>query len=328
MNAARRGKTLSVSLFRIRGGVREFSSAYVPKSRDMTEHDGEILINFLQRNNSITCLTGAGISTESGIPDYRSKGVGLYDRENHKPILHQEFMRSEVHRNRYWARNYVGYQYFSIREPNENHIQINNLEEAGHIKHLITQNVDGLHIKAGSRNLVELHGNSHRAFCLNCKKLVSRAKMQVWMKEINSNWHRPEDLIQSQDMAPDSDAVLTNEIIEGFQMCPCPYCGGDLKPDVVFFGDNVNYDIVTNCYQHVAETDALLVIGSSLEVWSGFRFAREAFKLGKEVMVLNIGETRADRFVEKNKDQNYNFTHLEIQSSKILKYATDQLEII
>ena len=100
MNAARRGKTLSVSLFRIRGGVREFSSAYVPKSRDMTEHDGEILINFLQRNNSITCLTGAGISTESGIPDYRSKGVGLYDRENHKPILHQEFMRSEVHRLR------------------------------------------------------------------------------------------------------------------------------------------------------------------------------------------------------------------------------------
>ena len=99
MNAARRGKTLSVSLFRIRGCAREFSSAYVPKSRDMTEHDGEILINFLQRNNSITCLTGAGISTESGIPDYRSKGVGLYDRENHKPILHQEFMRSEIHRS-------------------------------------------------------------------------------------------------------------------------------------------------------------------------------------------------------------------------------------
>ena len=100
MNAARRGRTLSVSLFRIRNGIREFSSAYVPKSRDMPEHDGEILINFLQRNNSITCLTGAGISTESGIPDYRSKGVGLYDRENHKPILHQEFMRSEVHRSR------------------------------------------------------------------------------------------------------------------------------------------------------------------------------------------------------------------------------------
>ena len=100
MNAARRGRTLSVSLFRIRNGIREFSSAYVPKSRDMTEHDGEIFINFLQRNNSITCLTGAGISTESGIPDYRSKGVGLYDRENHKPILHQEFMRSEVHRSR------------------------------------------------------------------------------------------------------------------------------------------------------------------------------------------------------------------------------------
>ena len=96
-------------------------------------------------------------------------------------ILWQPYLWTKV-RNRYWARNYVGYQYFSIREPNENHIQINNLEEAGHIKHLITQNVDGLHIKAGSRNLVELHGNSHRAFCLNCKKLVSRAKMQVWMK--------------------------------------------------------------------------------------------------------------------------------------------------
>ena len=150
------------------------SMSYVPAAREMQNDDGQIFTQFLNRNDKITCLTGAGISTESGIPDYRSKGVGLYDRKNHKPIQHMDFVRSEKWRQRYWARNYVGYQYFSVRRPNTNHYEINKLKEHGKIKHLITQNVDGLHIKAGTLDLVELHGNSHRVFCLDCQMMLPR----------------------------------------------------------------------------------------------------------------------------------------------------------
>jgi len=309
--------------------VRAFSTAYVPKSREVTNADGEQLVRFFERNPAgVTCLTGAGISTESGIPDYRSKGVGLYDRKNHKPILHQEFLKSKSHRQRYWARNYVGYQYFSVRQPNENHHRISDLVRSSRIANLITQNVDGLHIKAGSTQLTELHGNSHRAFCLDCKHIISRAKLQDMLRNQNQHWHRPEDLITSSDMAPDSDAVLTADVISGFEMCSCPRCGGVLKPDVVFFGDNVNYTLVKDCYNQVANSSALLVIGTSLEVWSGFRFCREAFTLDKDVMIINIGETRADRFVEKNKEKKiFNFEHLHVQSSDVLAHACRRLGV-
>ena len=128
-------------------------------------------------------------------------------------------------------------------------------------------------------------------------------------------------------MAPDSDAVLTAEVISGFKMCPCPKCGGVLKPDVVFFGDKVNYTLVQDCYSQVANTDALLIIGSSLEVWSGFRFCREAFNHNKDVMIINIGETRADRFVEKNREKISKYTHLHVQSSEVLRYACNELGV-
>ena len=135
-----------------------------------------------------------------------------------------------------------------MRAPNANHVEINRLKELGHIRYLITQNVDGLHIKAGSTDLVELHGNSHRVHCLDCRRMLSRHKLQDMMRSYNKHWHKPEDLVKSHDMAPDADAVLTNEEIDGFKMFPCPHCGGRLKPDVVFFGDNVNYQLVQLCY--------------------------------------------------------------------------------
>jgi len=292
-------------------------SAYVPSCRQISDVDLETFSTFLSRNAALFCLTGAGISTESGIPDYRSKGVGLYDRENHKPILHQEFVQSTRHRQRYWARNFVGYEYFSIRAPNQTHHAINDLMSRGKIHHLVTQNVDGLHIKAGSRNLVELHGNSHRVLCLDCGKITSRSFLQKLFIEANEHWAQP--VMENTVMAPDADAVLTSDQIDGFCPVSCPHCKtGTLKPDVTFFGDNVNGHLVQDCYDKVADSDGVLVVGSSLFVWSGFRFVREAIQLGKDVLVINIGETRADDLARKQNLSRQKYTRLAVNSSSIL----------
>lgn len=295
---------------------KSVKSMFVPAARSINEYDLKAFSMFLNRNESLFCLTGAGISTESGIPDYRSKGVGLYDRENHKPITHQEFTRSAHKRQRYWARNYVGYKYFAIRQPNENHFAIDKLIKRGKIRNLVTQNVDGLHLKAGSHDLVELHGNNHRVVCLDCRRIIARQKLQLLLDEANVNWETP--ITEETKMAPDADSILTPEEIEGFQVCDCPYCGGILKPDVTFFGDNVNYNLVQSCYESVRNNDACLVVGSSLFVWSGFRFIREAISNGKDVFVINIGETRADAFAKKNNLSSTRYSKCEVQASLLL----------
>ncbi|XP_015592835.1 NAD-dependent protein deacylase Sirt4 [Cephus cinctus] len=262
---------------------------FVPKCEPVKCKDVEILKQFLDNTGSLCVLTGAGISTESGIPDYRSADVGLYARKGHRPVLYKEFCDSEAVRKRYWARNYVGWPRFSSFQPNVTHITLKNLEDTGKVRCIITQNVDSLHKKAGSINVIELHGTAFQVMCLSCDKKISRAAFQETLKELN-----PDMNVTSNMMRPDGDVDLSQEKIEGFKFPSCSNCGGILKPDIVFFGDNVSRDVVEHVKSEVVAADSLLVLGSSLTVFSGYRIVLQAVDAKKPVAIVNIGETRAD----------------------------------
>ncbi|EDO35866.1 predicted protein [Nematostella vectensis] len=248
------------------------------------------LDEFIAENPKIFVITGAGISTESGIRDYRSEGKGLYAITNDRPMEYQVFLKSAVMRQRYWARNYVGWPEFGSRQPNEAHYALAKLETLGSVHSLVTQNVDALHTKAGSKNVIELHGCSHRVICLGCNQITARTALQKRMIEFNPDWHAV-----GQGQAPDGDTFLTSEAVKDFKVPPCKACGGILKPEVVFFGDSVPKQIVNIAYDRLAESDALWIIGSTVEVYSSYRFATEASKQGKPIAILNIGKTRADK---------------------------------
>lgn len=275
---------------------------YVPKiNRAFDTLNFNRIKQGLNSASKITVITGAGCSTESGIPDYRSPGVGLYARKgkDHKPILGYEIANSASKRQRYWARNFVGYPTFAATEPSTVHKWLANWEHGkldtlkpSKLKHLITQNVDGLHVKAGHKNITELHGCTHRTNCLDCGSQVDRMSLQQDFVDLN-----PEFLVGGiYEMAPDADAVIENSLIDKFTMVDCISCGSDrLKPDVVFFGDNVPRNTVDLCYNMVDGSDCLLVLGSTLEVYSSFRFARRASEKNTPIYIVNIGPTRADK---------------------------------
>lgn len=244
------------------------------------------LADLLSRSDSCVVLTGAGCSTESGIPDYRGPS-GEWKR--HKPMLFDEFRRSERNRRRYWARNFAGWPRVRDARPNAAHRAIAELEETGSIAHLITQNVDGLHFAAGSRNVVELHGNANRVVCLGCGDRFARIEMQQILADANPHWDP--GVVRH---APDADAAVEDEKIEDFVVPACSHCGADLKPDVVFFGESVPKRDVELASNLVSDSDLLLVVGSSLMVWSGFRFVRQAHAAGIDVAIVNIGATRGD----------------------------------
>jgi NAD-dependent deacetylase sirtuin 4 len=245
----------------------------------------ERLCAFLRVRRAVV-LTGAGCSTDSGIPDYRGAGRPARPRV---PIQHDAFTRSAEVRKRYWARATVGWPWFSSCLPNAAHQGIASLERAGRVVGVITQNVDRLHHAAGSRRVVELHGALADVICLACGRLVARDDVHARLLEENAGW-----LQGGADFAPDGDAEIAAERIAGFRVVDCTACGGPLKPHVVFFGGSVPPSTLAAAWALFEEADAVLVLGSSLAVFSGFRFVRRAASEGKPIAIVNRGPTRAD----------------------------------
>lgn len=247
------------------------------------------LAGFLARHPRTLVLTGAGLSTASGIPDYRDRdGV----RRGKEPIQGPDFRRSSAVQRRYWARSMVGWPALARARPNAGHAALAALEGAGRIASLLTQNVDGLHQQAGSHAVLELHGNIHSVICLDCRVRVPRAFVQTQLVGANPA------LAGSLAMPlPDGDAQLEPGALEDFQLPACSHCGGTLMPDVIFFGDNLPA-ARSACAQAAMEAaDALLVVGSSLMVYSGFRFCRMAAAAAKPIAAVNLGRTRADELI-------------------------------
>jgi NAD-dependent deacetylase sirtuin 4 len=230
-------------------------------------------------------LTGAGCSTESGIPDYRGAGRPV----GRQPIQHGAFVREPAVRQRYWARATVAWERFSSARPNPAHDALATLERRGAIRGIITQNVDRLHHAAGSQRVVELHGALAEVRCLTCRAIEPRAAVQVRLLAANPTW-----LDRTDALAPDGDAEIPADDVRDFQVPVCLPCGGPLTPDVVFFGGSVPPDKVAAAWSLLDEAEALVVVGSSLTVWSGFRFARGAAERGLPIALVNRGPTRAD----------------------------------
>jgi NAD-dependent SIR2 family protein deacetylase len=232
---------------------------------------------------SILVLTGAGVSTESGIPDYRGEGK----TERH-PMTLDVFMGTEAARARYWARSYVGWSVIANAKPNASHFALAQAESLGRISHIITQNVDSLHQQAGSKKVTELHGRLDKVICMTCRALIYRLRMDDLIEDLNPAIRK--DL--SVEFTPDGDAEV--EAASDFRIPPCPGCGGILKPDVVFFVESVPSERVASTMEQLERAEALLVAGSSLTVNSGMRFARAANKAGKPIVIVNVGPTKAD----------------------------------
>ncbi|KAM5311659.1 NAD-dependent protein lipoamidase sirtuin-4, mitochondrial isoform 1-T1 [Glossophaga mutica] len=301
---------------------------FVPPSPPVDPEKVKELQRFITLSKRVLVMTGAGISTESGIPDYRSEKVGLYARTDRRPIQHRDFVRSTAVRQRYWARNFVGWPQFSSHQPNPAHWALSYWERRAKLYWLVTQNVDALHTKAGSQRLTELHGCMHRVLCLDCGEQTPRGVLQERFAALNPVWSA-----EAHGLAPDGDVFLTEEQVRSFQVPSCARCGGPLKPDVVFFGDTVNRDKVDFVHRRVKEADSLLVVGSSLQVpdlvrvaavpfaslsqapcrvhpflhlqisslclllaqvYSGYRFILTAQEKKLPIAIMNIGPTRAD----------------------------------
>ncbi|MGQ4878271.1 NAD-dependent protein deacetylase [Billgrantia sp. LNSP4103-1] len=246
----------------------------------------ERLRDFLRCHPRLAVLTGAGVSTDSGIPDYRD-ATGAW--KSAPPMQHQQFMSSHAARQRYWARALVGFRALHGARPGDAHRALARLEQAGVVHGIVTQNVDGLHQKAGSRRVIDLHGRAEQVRCMACGALRMRHDLHAELAERNPEWGDTEA-----EVRPDGDADLETDF-SSFVVPGCCRCGeGIWKPDVVFFGDSVPRDRVSRARALVDEAEALLVVGSSLMVYSGFRFARQADASGKPIACLNLGRTRAD----------------------------------
>jgi NAD-dependent deacetylase sirtuin 4 len=248
----------------------------------------------LLRGRTVAVLSGAGISTESGIPDYRGPGTTARARQ---PIRFQEYAASAEGRARYWARAMVGWPRFAAAAPNEGHRAIASLQRRGVVDGLITQNVDELHQRAGSPSVVELHGTLHRVRCLECGGLEPRTQVHARVVADNpelehARVHDPE----AADVRPDGDVELPTRLLAGFRPPSCLRCGGRLKPDVVFFGESVPAEVVEHAHACLSAADALLVVGSSLAVFSGYRFVRRASERGQPIVIVNLGATRGDDY--------------------------------
>ncbi len=235
----------------------------------------------------IAVLTGAGISTDSGIPDYRGP-----DSPPSNPMTIRQFTSDPAFRQRYWARNHVGWRHMDVTLPNAGHRALAALEAASVVTGVITQNVDLLHTKAGSRNVINLHGTYAQVICLDCGSTMTRGALGERLEALNPGFIERAEAIGGLAVAPDADAVVADTAT--FQYLDCERCGGMLKPDIVYFGESVPKDVVAEAYGLVEQSDALLVAGSSLTVFSGYRFVRHAAALGIPVAVVNRGPTRGD----------------------------------
>jgi NAD-dependent SIR2 family protein deacetylase len=236
----------------------------------------------------VVVLSGAGLSTESGIPDYRGETGSL---RTHTPMTFGDFTASEAARQRYWARSHLGWRTIARALPNDGHRAVATLQARGYLNSVITQNVDGLHQAAGARDVIELHGNLDRVICLNCGTTSARETLDRRLRDANRAF-----AAEATRINPDGDVELPEEIVRTFVVVPCTVCGGVLKPDVVFFGENVPKSRVERCYRLIDDANAVLVLGSSLTVMSGFRFVRHAAKAGTPVLIVNQGLTRGDPY--------------------------------
>jgi NAD-dependent SIR2 family protein deacetylase len=241
----------------------------------------------LLADRRVAVLTGAGISTDSGIPDYRGP-----DSPPSNPMTIRQFTSDPVFRQRYWARNQVGWRHMDETLPNAGHRAVATLERDGVVSGVITQNVDLLHTKAGSRNVINLHGTYARVVCLSCGDSMTRAALGDKLDALNPGFVERAEAVGGLAVAPDADAVVTET--DTFRYLDCPSCGGMLKPDIVYFGESVPKNVVEQAFSLIDAADALLVAGSSLTVFSGYRFVRHAAARGIPVAIVNRGPTRGD----------------------------------
>lgn len=237
-------------------------------------------------DGDVVVLSGAGISTESGIPDYRGE-TGR--RRRAAPMTYQTFVGDPIARRRYWARSHLGWRHVARAAPNDGHRAVAALQRRGLLSGIITQNVDGLHQAAGATGVIELHGSLDRVVCLACRRRTSRELLDRRLRAANPGWRAEADAIN-----PDGDAVLADERVAAFRTVGCADCGGVLKPDVIFFGENVPRPRVEECYALTERAGLLLVLGSSLTVMSGYRFVRHAARHDVPVAIVNQGPTRGD----------------------------------
>lgn len=257
----------------------------MPSAVQALVNEARLIADFVQSRNRLMVLTGAGCSTASGIPDYRGPG-GTWFRV--QPIYFSDFTRSESVRKRYWARSFRGWPRFSAARPNPAHVALAEMERTNRTHFLLTQNVDGLHEKAGSNGFLELHGRNSVVICMQCVHRFPRDEMQRRLSDLNGPL-----LLETIAHGPDGDTELAEQSDE-LNIPDCDRCGGILKPDVVFFGESVPGDRVSVAKNRLEDSDGLLVIGSSLQVWSGYRFARLAAEQSIPIALLNLGATRAD----------------------------------
>lgn len=247
---------------------------------------GLAALSALLSRGNVMVLSGAGLSTESGIPDYRGP-TGTLRRS--LPMTYQTFTRDPDARRRYWARSQLGWRVVARAEPNDGHRAVAALQSRGLLSGVVTQNVDGLHQRGGAVDVVELHGNLDRVVCLACFERTSRDELDVRLRAANPAWDAVATAVN-----PDGDVTLDDDVVESFRVVDCRTCGGLLKPDVVFFGENVPPAKVAHCYELVERSAALVVLGSSLSVMSGLRFVKRAAARGREVAIVNQGWTRGD----------------------------------
>lgn len=260
---------------------------------DMLEHQEDHLdiLHRTMAERRFLVLTGAGISTSSGIPDYRdSEGI----RRGKAPMMYQEFLATPQARRRYWARAMLGWPRVRIAQPNQAHLALATLQHRQRISGLITQNVDTLHDQAGSQDVIELHGSLHRVLCLDCQRPSARDVIQRLM-ETENPYLAGVDAVQ----APDGDTLLDPAFEQRFRVPRCPHCNGErLKPDVVFFGENVAQATAARAMAAVEQAEGLLVVGSSLMAYSAFRLCKAMVEQGKPVIAINLGKTRGDELLQ------------------------------
>ncbi|RWS31849.1 NAD-dependent deacetylase sirtuin-4-like protein [Leptotrombidium deliense] len=271
---------------------------FVPRHEPVCEADVRDLQSFVDNSKRMLVLTGAGVSTESGLPDYRSAEVGLYAKSNHKPMEIKAFLESEAMRKKYWSRNYIAFPRLTRIEPNYTHLTLTKWERSNRLVSTVTQNVDRLHQKSGSKNVIELHGNGYVVKCTDSNKVgcgykISRSVFQQHLNELNNDLFEKFDSIAG-TLRPDMDVDINSNYVQNFKIPQCPQCCGILKPDIIFFGDNVPKCTVEKVYKLVEASDSFLVLGSSLSVFSAYRFVLFANELKKPIAIVNIGSTRAD----------------------------------
>jgi NAD-dependent SIR2 family protein deacetylase len=262
----------------------------MPSSAVNADRDDDRLREFLGRHARLFILTGAGCSTESGIPDYRDANGGW---KRAAPVMLQAFVGDAATRRRYWARSLVGWRRLCGARPNAAHHALVAPQRQWRIECLLTQNVDRLHQLAGSDQVIDLHGRIDLVRCIGCRISLPREQLQSELLRLNPDFAR----LDAQ-AAPDGDADVEELDFSSFQVPPCTLCGGVLKPDVVFFGESVPSDRVQASMQHLMQSDAMLVVGSSLMVYSGYRFAQAAAAAGKPIAAVNLGSTRADALLQ------------------------------